>query len=98
MTRLSYSKPMTLQEIIDAFVKNGYGVSQDFEEQPINISAPDYGQVIVNGFKINRSVEDIDIFNDELTIYYYLQDGTTFSSIPLNRIYSLNFTYNRSAQ
>lgn len=96
MTRLSYSQPMTLQEIVDAFVKNGYRVSQDFEEKPIKISAPDYGQVIINGFKINRLIEEMYIFNDELTIYYYLQEGSTFTDIPLDRIYSLNFSYNRS--
>ena len=96
MTRLSYSQPMTLQEMVDTFVKNGYRVSQDFEEKPIKISSPDYGQVIINGFKINRLIEEMYIFNDELTIYYYLQEGCTFTDIPLDRIYSLNFSYNRS--
>ena len=96
MTRLSYFEPMTLQEIVNTFVKNGYRVSQDFEEKPIKISAPDYGQVIINGFKIDLLIEEMYIFNDELTIHYYLQEGTTFIDIPLNRIYNLNFTYNRS--
>ena len=91
-------KPMTLKQIISAFKKHKYKVEECVEfptKDVVLFYAPENARVTINGIQVGLEISDIYTYNNDLYVDYYAEGLPLFIAFPLDRIFSLEFSYSK---
>ena len=91
-------KPMSLKQIIAAFKKHKYKIEECVEfptEDVIIFYAPENAILTINSVELTLPMSDIYTYNNDLYVDYWAGDLPLFVAFPLDRIFSLEFSYSK---